>query len=531
MSGKMNPSRLPRYTASPVEPEVFDALKRALPDGWVAWHSLRFTYGPNQLFREIDFLVLVPQHGLIVIEVKGGHDWRREDGHWYRGKRYVGKTGPLEQVLEANQRLRELLADAVGQDNIPFSRVIVFFPEMFVTNRPSGSDLEDRVLTGSDLAALAGRLRNIVNTALRSEVPALPWTRIHDVLHRAWGESWTPSLQLERVQARRSEELVALDAEQRMLAHDTDVRGRLLVLGGPGTGKSLVAREAARRHESAAKRVVYLCFTRALAIGMRRAGVANAHPIRDFALKVLRDNAIALPSGPSSAWEREAWNGMMDSAAELVGASDVERPDVLVVDEVQDFGAREWAIVDALAPSGIPVLAFGDAGQQILEHADFDPTRFDVTLRLRRAYRTPDVLLEVAAAVRENGSLRLPDSPHIRTERVAAEETVADGVRRALGWLAEKKVAASDIAVLSIAGVKSMTPFATGETIAGLATSRADDEHAPDCVVVDTAVRFKGVERPWVVLIDLDALSTNGARTRAFIGITRATMGVVFVMS
>lgn len=529
MAGKMHPTRVPRYTASPVEPAVFEALRDSLPDGWVAWHSLRFTYGRYQLFREIDFLILVPRRGLFVLEVKGGANWTRRDGHWFRGTRGEREDAPLEQVLTSNERLRDVLFDKLGHGSVPHTRVVVFFPEMLVTSTPGGSDFEDRVLTGADLDRLGPRLRGMSERAFPNSDASLPWTRIHDVLHSMWGESWVPSLQLERVQEKRAHELVKLDSEQRALAHDTDVRGRLLVLGGPGTGKSLVAREAAKRHVDEGKRVSYLCFTRALAVGMRRSGLVEAHPIRELALQCLRDEALPVPGGEPATWNNDDWNTMMDSAAELLGASDVARPDVLVVDEVQDFGPREWAVVDALAPRGVPVLAFGDVAQLVLAHAALEEKRFDVTLRLRRAYRTPDPVLELASQLREGSPRRIAESPHVHLERLRDGEATADGVRRALQWLVDRKVEARDIAVLSLASVRRMTTLPIGETIAGLPTARADDDDAPERAVVDTALRFKGVERPWIVLFDLEETASPEGKTRAFIGATRATMGVVLV--
>lgn len=530
MPGRIHPSRLPRYTASPVEPAVYEALRDTLPKGYVAWHALRFTYGPHKLFRELDFVILAPERGLLLIEVKGGEDWRREDGHWFRGRRLVRDEGPLEQVLGSNERLRELLREELGPRNVPHTFVAVMFPGMHADRAPTGSDLEGRVLVANDLPHLGARIESIVLRAFPEREPDLPWDRIEAVLHRAWGERWVPNLRLEEIQALRQEELVQLDADQVLLAHDTDVRGRLLVLGGPGTGKSLVARESAKRFAREGLRVRYACFTRALALGMQREGL-EAVPIRDFARDMLEANDVGLPDGDPSTWDRTAWNRMMDSAAELVAAADFERPEALVVDEVQDFGDREWAIIDALAPRGTPLVAFGDPSQAILEHAKLDVSRFDVTLRLRHAYRTPDEVLELASEVLATGRTRAADSALIRRESVNGHETVADAVRRVVRQLVDHRVKPGEIAVLSAATTRYMSDVPIGDVWSFAPTCRADDERATDRTVVDTAVRFKGLERAWVVLIDLDELASPEGRKRAHIALTRATVGVVLLES
>lgn len=530
MPGRMHPSQLPRYTQSPVEPRVFDAVRDALPDGWSAWHSHRFVYGHDRLHREIDFLILVPGRGLFLIEVKGGSDWHRADGHWYRGRTRVLDQNPLDQVLGANSSFRRMLEDELGRANVPPTFVMLCFPDMFSATRPGGSDLEGRVLLGGDLPHLDRVLRGIAEKAFNpNEERTFPWDRIEKAVHRTWGESWVPRLQLEQLQASRAKELVLLDAQQRLLARDTNVRGRLLVLGGPGSGKSLVAREAAARFVAEGRNTLFLCYTRALAIGMRREGVRDAHPVRDYAMKVLKDNEIALPHGPSTQWTSADWDAMMDAAAELITAADVRRPDVLVLDEAQDFGPKEWSVIDALAPDGTPVLAFGDPDQRILDHAVEISDRFHVELRLRTAYRTPEPLAELARSVRLGGALDAPESAHFHREPLAAEEGVLNGARRAVAWLLARHVAPADIAVLSLSSQKAMTRLPPGGALEGHRPAQADDPDASERLLMDNSVRFKGLERPWVVLIDTDHLSTEAERTRAYIGITRATMGLVAV--
>jgi hypothetical protein len=74
-----------------------------------------------------------------------------------------------------------------------------------------------------------------------------------------------------------------------------------------------------------------------------------------------------------------------------------------------------------------------------------------------------------------------------------------------------------------------MTRLPPGGALEGHRPAQADDADASERLLMDNSVRFKGLERPWVVLIDTDHLSTEEERTRAYIGITRATMGLVAV--
>jgi len=58
-----------RPTKSRAEIATYEALRKALPEGWIAWHSLRIrTRGA--LEGEGDFVFYVPGKGVLLLEVK-----------------------------------------------------------------------------------------------------------------------------------------------------------------------------------------------------------------------------------------------------------------------------------------------------------------------------------------------------------------------------------------------------------------------------------------------------------------------------
>ena len=83
------------------------------------------------------------------------------------------------------------------------------------------------------------------------------------------------------------------------------------------------------------------------------------------------------------------------------------------------------------------------------------------------------------------------------------------------------------IAVLSLAG-QQRTTLGRLESLGDLVTVRADATDAARRVVVDTFLRFKGLERPWVVVAEL-GLGAHHYATRMHIALTRATVGCVVV--
>ena len=111
----LHPLASPRLSESVAEEVVYAALRKGLPKGWYAWHSLRIRTGDG-LLGEGDFVIVDPQRGMLVLEVKGGQTEQR-DGRWLQNSRPMDQA-PLEQALRFQRTRAEgcpLLADADGE--------------------------------------------------------------------------------------------------------------------------------------------------------------------------------------------------------------------------------------------------------------------------------------------------------------------------------------------------------------------------------------------------------------------------------
>src|SRR5512143_525420 len=104
--GSVHPVEAPRPTTSDAEREVWSALKKRLPAGWRAWHSLRLRAAKGWL-GEGDFVLAHPERGVLVLEVKGGHLEQR-DGRWFQNGEPLDPS-PLTQGLGFQRKLLERL--------------------------------------------------------------------------------------------------------------------------------------------------------------------------------------------------------------------------------------------------------------------------------------------------------------------------------------------------------------------------------------------------------------------------------------
>ena len=100
---------------------------------------------------------------------------------------------------------------------------------------------------------------------------------------------------------------------------------------------------------------------------------------------------------------------------------------------------------------------------------------------------------------------------------------VATEIQKALGG----GMSPGDIAVLTLAG-QTRTELGVAGRIGSHAVVRADHPAAAEQVIADTFLRFKGLERPWIIVAEL---YRGGHRydVRMHVALTRATVGCVVV--
>ena len=316
----------------------------------------------------------------------------------------------------------------------------------------------------------------------------------------------------------------------------------------------MLAAEKARRLAREGYRTLLVCFNQRLATTMM-ADLADA--IAAGYLEVttfhrlcerLGQAAGVLPPRPDPIpqawWDDTLPNALSDAVDALPG----ERYNAIVVDEGQDF-ERGWLdTLDFLLfePGEGTLWVFHDPGQALF--------RPDVVgglglhqIDLHENWRNPGSVAGLAArfyrggeailAIREGGEKR-----H-RVVAAAPGRPTLETLRRVLHQLVEvERVKPWDLVVLSGGSAKKSEVWRTrqfgnvvlwNEAIDDDGTSRGlppeDVPPEPDDVVLFESVRrFKGLERPVVVLVELPA-SGNRLDELLYVGLTRATTELVVI--
>src|SRR5680860_1553088 len=104
---RMMPAYCPKG-APPGEHAVYAALQQSEETkDWIVLHSLAIADHVRQVEGEADFVIVVPDIGVLVIEVKSHHTIDRlPDGRWKLGNDAPTARGPFQQAGEALHSIR-----------------------------------------------------------------------------------------------------------------------------------------------------------------------------------------------------------------------------------------------------------------------------------------------------------------------------------------------------------------------------------------------------------------------------------------
>jgi hypothetical protein len=440
---EMIPDRLPSG-ASAGEKKVF-ALLQQLPDDVIVY------YEPVVAHRYPDFIVILPRIGLLVIEVKGWYPnaIERADNAEVvittRGQREVCKHPVRQardykfQIMNTARRHPETgaLLEQAGKHEGKF---VFPFGHIAILNNCTRQQLDERGLSevfppGRVFARDEFEAASSEDTVERLMIGFDPWWPFEPLTARQIAVLRAiihPEIVISSaVEAGAAEppSLKVMDLRQERNAHSLG-EGHRIVYGVAGSGKTIILVARARLlAEDAAKRVLLLCYNRALA-GYFHGLFAHAANVAclNFHQWGVR-NGIAFDKNEGE----ESFGARLLERLER-GAGEAHRYDAVFIDEAQDF-SRSWFQCARLAlkePDDGDLLIVGDGSQSLYRRRGFTwaeagvnavgrtiNKRFD----LDKNYRNTREILTVAAAfVAADAG---PDDPEARLQIIRPDPAIA----------------------------------------------------------------------------------------------------------
>jgi superfamily I DNA/RNA helicase len=331
-------------------------------------------------------------------------------------------------------------------------------------------------------------------------------------------------------------------------------------VGPAGSGKSLVAVERARRLAREGYRTLFVCFNQALATEIHREFEHEGEPadrrptVTTFhrLCETMGQLAGTLPKKPAAPLPREWWDEVLpETLADAISALPDVRYHAVIVDEGQDFRLDWLVLLQLLLRSeedGV-FWVFHDPGQALRFEDEVAGLGLE-RLELYEDYRSPGPVAELAS--RFYRGAEPPMSMHeggrepVVREAEAGGATV-DAVRKELHRLiVDEGVRPWDIVVLS-GRTASMSDVwrhrrfgnvelwngaidADGNSLALPADEVPDEPSDAGIVRFETVRRFKGLERPVVILCEIDP-TVERFDQLMYTALTRATVQLVLVVT
>lgn len=521
------------------EHKVFDTLAQ-LPPPWryfptVEWRTLQ---RDGEQVGEADVVVFHPHYGVVVFEIKAGAVDIRE-GVWYYGSGMAMKQSPFSQARRNRYALIDKLRHRLGRDATETLTIThgTWFPEVHWKVALPGIEAPSRAFL-LDRAALKDPESALLRLFREASPQPVAWSRsqqhaLKDLLapdcHLLVPLAVTVDKAVNDLHLATEQQIAVL----RMLRSQP----RLLVEGGAGSGKTILACALAREHAAQGKSVLLTCFNRQLALHLMSTladtpniRVANFHEL----IKQLTEAAgqpYTVPEDPEARkhFFNEGAADILLTASEWFGT----RFDSIIVDEAADFAPTWWVALEALGSDGFNWYCFYDRQQSIYqEEGTWQPPFDTVPMTLDINLRNPKDIGEFAARISQ---CSLPAQFRVQAGSppvVLSSESfavMADQLRQLLRDLMQKEsIEPERIVVLApYRHTNPQSSWSAGLDQIHITTEMAEPQ--PGKVRVGTIQGFKGLESDVVILAAIDAPA--GKRTDwLYVGASRAR-GALYVLA
>lgn len=547
-----------RYLAdykSSGEEFVFAELRDQAPDDWVVLHSLDIAPSDDRRRGEADFVVIVPNLGAAVLEVKSVAR-QQVDLSWDYGA-VSSSRSPFEQADTAMRSIMKYL-DSRGFARRPFFGSCVVTPFGDITSQSRDVKTiewnEWQAIGQSQIRStgLVGSIERLLvreRDAEKRTVSEFSSDAIAEALRPRFEFYVSPAAR----RLRRDEEIKRFTEEQFDTLDDFDANERLLVVGPAGCGKTLLALELVRRTIEQGQTALLGCFSQMLGDWLEQQVAplgyqANASRLESLMLRV---SGLRVPNTPDPTF----WSEELPLTAAARYSAVMEPFDVLVVDEAQDLltqanlmflnecvagGIRDgrWVIFGDFENQRIQLSSGTDAPHALLEETA-GARVFE--RRLRRNCRNTRSVAGFAEKVAQlppeykyRSCLRAEEGAPPTIVTAEDTEASATALAQVLSDLLNDGFRADEIVVLS----GRATSLSTAQRLAGSPQWKSllvDAKKSPGTgrIRFDTVRRFKGLEAPAVVLADIEEVEADDASARnlVYVGATRSIDRLVIVAS
>ncbi len=544
-----------RSFPSRAEARFYQACQAQLPDDYIVIYSADWLYRDAQgrlIEGEADFTIISPNLGLLVVEVKGGGiNFDHTKGVWTSIDRN-GVSHSIKDPFKQASRERYALIDQIRghvnwQQSIGMKFTVghaVFLPDIsdptpFVAmNRPLeiigvNADLTNifqwtqrvwKFSKHADDMELGAKLVRVIENILCSSINVGP------VMRAA----------MDDIEGLR----IKLTANQSKMFRIIGGRRRVIISGGAGTGKTVLAAERAKSLSLEGLDVLLLCYNRPLADALanslrayQRIRVRSFHQLCDERIRQSANAGADIWEDAVDAYPDEnEFDVQMPYALALSADILEEKFDAILVDEAQDFSDEYWFGIESLLhkPEEGHFYIFLDENQTLYSRKGELPIP-DEPFYLTNNCRNTSQIHEVGYRFYKGVTIDLPELSgtdviwHSKEKAEAQADAIVERVKHLIHV---EELKPEDVVVLVAKIPKEHLYGLLDQRRSTAGVDWSFEVHGKEkCVLVDTVARFKGLEAQAVILWVGDELANENRWETAYVGATRAKSALSIVGS
>jgi hypothetical protein len=560
---KLSPTYIDKNCKSTGERMIFEMLKKdSFTEDWIVLHSLNLSQHTNRLYGEIDFLLLIPNAGIFVMEVKGG-DVKCIDGVWHFIDRHGNvnrNKSPFNQARDAMFSLQKEIKKEFGEKH-RYTRIqfgfFVAFPQVIF-----------------DIHSIEYQQWQIFDkNNYNSNHESFFHTLIQQFSEKHKTQSWfsiqesLPSKQeltevynflrgdFERVRTVK-ERLAEFDnqvktytEEQFRILDSIQLNERSVIQGSAGTGKTMIAIESAIRAADEGETVFLTCYNRFIGEWMQKQIEGWEHKIT---VSNLHNYLFELSKGFDYDKSQSDKQGFYTTylptlLKEFFKIGINKKFDLLIIDEGQDLIREEYlGLFDSMLNGGLSNgrwEIYGDFESQaifsqlsknemlgLLKNAGYysnfllkincrNTKQIGEETSLISGFEKPPFLLEYLEG--------LPVAYHFYKNKVHQKYLLDEILKKLLSdnltfnelvILSPKKLENTCLKSFSaypIKEIKTATEISANQNFFGFATVQS----------------YKGMESNYVLITDIEDLSSEFAKSLMYVGMSRARYGLILFIS
>lgn len=339
------------------EIDIYNALKATSEaKNWTVIHSWKISKAVKNIHAEVDFVVLIPGKGIVLIEAKGADSFKLNKQGWYLGglPEDTRRDDPFKQVVMAESNMRAELRKLDFENRaIPIGR-LVWLPKI----NPTGKEIsESHTGTSFESYELAFKrdlnnphkliLDNLAQTIVDREANEnlkLDSESFDDAVCQSLIDHLVGNIDLKQTvtekRAERKRELNRVSNEQTKVLDLIRDNSNIYFSGPAGSGKSHLLSELAKESSKKGHSVLVTCHNLMMADSLNeelgKLPNVTVRSLDDLMLEIagLKEHKL----GDPNKWFEETLPLL---ALQKLDGSGASRYSAIVVDEFQDLASSE----------------------------------------------------------------------------------------------------------------------------------------------------------------------------------------------